>query len=120
MAEMDDKISSILNNPQLMQQIMTMAQSLGNTAQPQEKPSQETPRQDFSLPDIDLATVQKITGLAKQSSIDKREQALLRALGAYLSKDRMGKLEKAMRAAKMAKIASSALSQRRQSSYSGR
>ena len=117
MDEMGDKINSILNNPQLMQQLMSMAQSFGSAPQKQDNGPTDPPKQDFSIPDIDMATVQKLTGLAKQSSIDKREQALLRALGAYLSKDRIGKLEKAMRAAKMAKIASSALTQRRQQSY---
>ena len=67
-----------------------------------------------------MATIQKISGLAQKSSIDKREQALLRALGAYLSRDRIGKLEKAMRAAKIAKIASSALSQRGIAVHAGR
>ena len=109
MDEMEEKLGSILNNPQMMQQIMSMAQSMGN----QNTGKQESPsRQEAVFPEIDMATIQKISGLAQRSSIDKREQALLRALGAYLSKDRIGKLEKAMRAAKIAKIASSALSQR--------
>jgi hypothetical protein len=109
MDEMEEKLGSILNNPQMMQQIMSMAQSMGSQNSAKQEP---TSRQENLLPDIDLATIQKISGLAQRSSIDKREQALLRALGAYLSKDRIGKLEKAMRAAKIAKFASSALSQR--------
>lgn len=109
MDEMEEKLGSILNNPQMMQQIMSMAQAMGAQGQSKQEPPQ---RQENPFPDIDIATIQKISGLAQKSSIDKREQALLRALGAYLSKDRIGKLEKAMRAAKIAKIASSALSQR--------
>ena len=54
---------------------------------------------------------QKISGMARQSGIDKREQALLRALEAYLTADRVGRLEKAMRAAKMAKLAIGLLGQ---------
>ena len=30
MDEMEEKLGSILNNPQMMQQIMSMAQSMGN------------------------------------------------------------------------------------------
>lgn len=117
MDEMEEKLGSILNNPQMMQQIMSMAQSMGS----QGPAKQETPpRQENAFPEIDIATIQKISGLAQKSSIDKREQALLRALGAYLSKERIGKLEKAMRAAKIAKIASSALGQRGFSSHAGR
>lgn len=122
MDEMEDKIGSILSNPQMMQQIMTMAQALGGQSQKQDPPPRQdppAPKQEL-MPEIDLAMVQKISGLARQSSIDKREQALLRALGAYLSKDRIGKLEKAMRAAKIAKTASTALGARGLSTRTGR
>ena len=34
MAEMDDKLGAILNNPAMMQQIMAMAQTLGQQAPP--------------------------------------------------------------------------------------
>ena len=115
MSEMEDKLGSILNNPQLMQQIMTMAQSMGDA--PKDN-SWEPPARNDHFSGIDAATIQRISRLAQSSSIDKRESALLRALGAYLSKERLQKLEKAMRAAKLAKIASSALSQ--QSNIKGR
>lgn len=117
MDDMEEKLGSILNNPQMMQQIMSMAQSMGGQGNNRPEIPQKT---ENMLPEIDLATIQKISGLAQKSSIDKREQALLRALGAYLSKDRISKLEKAMRAAKMAKLASSALGQRSGASYAGR
>lgn len=118
MDDMNEKIGAVLNDPKLMQQIMSMAQSLGGSSE-QSSPKQDR-GSDNPLPDIDMATVQRLSGLARQSSIDKREQALLRALGAYLSKDRIGKLEKAMRAAKMAKLASSALGQKGLLSLTGR
>ena len=105
MDEMEDKLGAILGNPQMMQQIMNMAQSLGGQA-----PKPEPPKQEL-LPQVDLALVQKIAGLAQQSGIDKREEALLGALGAYLTGDRVARLERAMRAAKMAKLATSVLGQ---------
>lgn len=108
MDDFEEKLGNILNNPQMMQQIMTMAQSMGAGSNQAEAPA----KMESPFPEIDFATIQKLSGLAQKSSIDKREQALLRALEAYLSKDRIRKLEKAMRAAKIAKIASSALSQR--------
>lgn len=118
MAEMEDKINSILSDPQMMEKIMSMAQALGgdNFKKDDAPPSQP----NFSMPDIDMATVQRLTGLARQSGIDKREQSLLRALGGYLSKERVNRLERAMRAAKMAKVATSALGQRGISSFQGR
>lgn len=103
MSEMEDKIGAILNNPQMMQQIISMAQSFQNPSPPQEGSS------PAPAPPLDLGMLQKLSGIAQQSSIDRREQALLQALGAYLQQERVAKLEKAMRAAKLAKLASSAL-----------
>jgi hypothetical protein len=107
MEEIQEKLGSILSNPQLMQQIMSMAQSMGQSSAtiPEPEPTPNPP----SIPDIDLSMVKNLSGLAGQSSIDKEQQALLRALGPYLSRDRVSKLEKAMRAAKMAKFASALL-----------
>ncbi len=109
MDDMEEKLGAVLNNPQMMQQIMAMAQSLGG-GQPQEEPPKEQPTWS-GLPEIDLGLVQKLSGLARQSGIDSREQALLHALQAYLTADRVNRLEKAMRAAKMAKFATGFLGQ---------
>jgi hypothetical protein len=110
MEDMQDRMNAILSNPEMMQQIMTMAQSLGQ-AQPQ-KQDNEPEKQDasgFSLPDIDLSIVKKLSGFAGQSNIDGNQQTLLKALIPYLSRERISKLEKAMRAAKMANMASAFL-----------
>ena len=107
MDAMEEKLGSILNNPEMMQKIMTMAQSLGSSAPSQEEP-QEAPQSD-PLPQIDIASLQKISGLARQGNIDREQQALLKALGPYLSRQRIRKLENAMRAARMAKVAANVL-----------
>ncbi len=124
MDDMEEKLGNILNNPQMMQQIMSMAQAMGGQKKddpPPPPPRSDTPpRQENAFGNIDIATIQKISSLAQTSNIDKRERALLQALGAYLSKDRVSKLEKAMRAAKIAKIASSTLAQRGSPSSTGR
>ncbi len=103
MDDLEARLGQILNDPQMMQQIQAMAQGFQSAPQ-SPPPKQES--QNF-LPDIDLGMVQKLSSLASQSRIDKREQALLGALGAYLSKDRIGRLEKAMKAAKLARLATS-------------
>ena len=105
MDTMEDKIGTILQNPEMMQKIMAMAQSLGSSPEAQEAPPEKPP----NMPDIDLGMLQKMSGLARQGSIDKQQQALLRALHPYLSSQRIQKLETAMRAAKMAKVAASML-----------
>lgn len=108
MDDLEKQLGSILGDPQMMQKIMSMAQSMGGAQDAPPPPQEEKP-----LPEIDAATLQRLSRLAGSSSIDKREQALLHALAAYLSKERIGKLEKAMRAAKLAQVASSAMAQNR-------
>ena len=122
MDDMEEKLGAILGNPQMMQQIMAMAQALGqpaNTPPPPEPPKLEAPPAPAPS-GMDPALMQKIFGLAKQSGIDKNQQALLKALNPYLSHDRIVKLEKAMRAAKIAAIASSALASGNIPFFSGR
>ena len=101
MDEMEQKLGAVLKNPELMQKIMSMAQSLGQPAQPPQEPS--------PAPEADLAMLQRLSGLARQSGIDAQQRALLTALKPYLSSERVSKLEKAMRAAKLARLASSLL-----------
>lgn len=107
MEDIQAQMGAILNNPEMMQKIMSMAQAMGQS--PQEKPEQNTG--GFSLPNIDMGMIQKLTGFAQQSGIDSNQKNLLHALGPYLNRDRIEKLEKAMRAAKMARMASSVLGQ---------
>jgi hypothetical protein len=110
MEGLEEKLNAVLSNPQMMQQLMSMAQSLGIPPQQEPVPT-PVPAPQPQFPDIDLGMLQKFSGIARQSSIDTNQQSLLHALSPYLSGDRIGRLEKAMRAAKMAKFASAFLGQ---------
>ena len=59
MAEMEDKINSILSDPKMMQQIMSMAQALG-AGQPEAEGPKETKSSPPPFPDIDMATMQRM------------------------------------------------------------
>lgn len=109
MSEMEEKIGAILSNPQMMQQIMAMAQAMGAQQPPKEMPQSSQAESSPSMPVPDPGTVQKIAGMLGQNHVDRNQQALLKALGPYLSRNRVGKLERAMRAAKMAGMASALL-----------
>ena len=116
MAEMEDKLGAILGNPQMMQQIMAMAQSMNK---PQEnEPQNES--QGPSLPSLDPALLGKLAGLLGQSGIDRDQRMLLKALNPYLSQNRIQKLEKAMQAAKLARMTSVFLSQGGLAAMTGR
>lgn len=104
MEGMEDKVNTILSNPQLMQQIMSMASSL-SAPQPEQEP--ETPPN--TLPDFDPAMIQKLMSLVGNLNVNDQQRNLLRALRPYLTDTRIQKLEKAMRAAKLANAASAAL-----------
>lgn len=107
---MDDfqaQLGAILGNPEMMSQIMNMAQQLGNATQEAPPPPSVPP--EAPLENLDVAAIAKVAGLAGQAGIDRNQQALLGALNPYLSQDRIRRLEKAMRAAKIAGIASTVL-----------
>ena len=99
MDNMESQLNSILSNPQMMEQIMSIAQNFQTETEPQPPPAE-------IAPEIDFAMVQKLTSLIGKTGIDNHQSALLRALNPYLSNQRIQKLEKAMRAAKLAGIAS--------------
>ena len=118
---MEDKLSTILSNPQLMSQIMSMAQSLGQSQPAQQQqdapppppppPPQESaaPKSSFNLSGADGEMLRKIVSATQQTGVDRNQMGLLKALGPYLSRSRIVKLEKAMRAARIASFAAAAL-----------
>ena len=102
MSELEDKLNAVLGNPQMMQQIMALAQSMN---QPSEQASQPSAPAPVPASPIDMGLLQKLSGLAQQSKVDPNQQELLHALSHYLSRSRVEKLEKAMRAAKLTELA---------------
>ena len=105
MEDLENKLGAILNNPEMMSQIMDLAQNLGTSS----SDSPAVPPQGF--PDIDLSLLQKLSGAARQSGIDQKQKTLLNALSPYVNAHRIRKLERAMRAAKMAGMAGIFLNQ---------
>ncbi len=100
--DMENMLQSVLGNPEAMEKIMAMAQSLGasNSAPPPPPPQEQS---SFEMPDIE--TLQKMASLAGQTSIDPNQRALLSALRPYIGAHRLQRLERAMQAAKMAGLA---------------
>jgi hypothetical protein len=103
MDDFENKLGQILGNPEMMEKIMAMAQSFGGQETPP-PPPQESP-----IPEIDFAAIQKLTGLMGKAGVDSDQKALLCALSPYISSTRIHKLEKAMRAAKLAGVATTFL-----------
>lgn len=114
MDDFENKLGQILGNPDMMGKIMAMAQSFGA----QEAPPEPPPPQEETMPEIDFAAIQKLTGLMGKAGVDSDQKALLSALSPYISGSRIHKLERAMRAAKLAGVATSFLGN--SSLFSGR
>lgn len=108
MDDMQARLGAILNNPEMMQQIMAFAQ---NFNQNDSNFKQEAPREASPppFPQIDPAMLQKLTGMMQSGRIDPNQQLLLKALRPYISSRRLGKLERAMRAARLAGVATAFL-----------
>ena len=100
MDNMEQMLSSVMNDPETMSKIMAFAQTLGSSA-PAEPPPQEAPKQ-AAFGDIDINMIQKLSSLAGSASIDQNQRALLSALRPYIGHHRLSRLERAMQAAKMA------------------
>ena len=117
MSELEEKLGTILSNPQLMQQISAMAQALGQ-APPEQPAPPPVASQTPALPDP--AMLQKLSGMLQAGRVDQEQQELLHALSPFLSQSRIGKLERAMRAAKMAGFASALLKSGGMNIFGGR
>ena len=107
MDDMEAKLGAILGNPDMMAQIMSMAQQLGGGTPP--PPPAPEPKMPGLPEDLDMGMLMKIAGMANSASIDNHQRTLLAALRPYLVAERIVKLEKAMRAAKLAGMASQLL-----------
>ncbi len=108
MDNFEEKLTSVMNDPGMMQKIMALAQSFEGASEANAPPP--PPKQESAgFPDIDISMLQKLSGFAQKSSIDKNQQTLLHALAPYISNHRVAKLERAMRAAKMAGFATTLL-----------
>lgn len=117
MDDMENKLGAILSNPDMMAQIMNLAQQLGGgtpppastPSTPPPPPPQNAPQTSVIPEGLDIGMLAKLAGMANSSSVDPNQRALLMALRPYLAGERITKLEKAMRAAKLATIASAFL-----------
>ena len=123
MGQWEDKLGAILNNPQAMSQIMSLAQSLGGQddagpgadgpAEAAPQPAQEAQApQDSPAPGLDLdprLMEAWMRALSVWKDPDDPRAALLRALGPFMKDDRRNKLDRAIRIARLSKAVRAAL-----------
>lgn len=139
MSELEEKLESVLGNPQAMAQIMALAQSLngggsppaagtGEPSQPQEQPQAQSPSPPPASPasggpgdglgsllgglgSLDPKLLSAAAGLIGQfnSGADDQRVALLTALRPFVKEERYAKLDKAIQIAKLSRLIRSGL-----------
>lgn len=122
MAEFDDKLNSILSNPDAMAQIMQLAQSIGGDSQQAAPPAAPAPPPPVpsggdvlsSLaggvdPKLLMRLLPLIQELGGQRNSNARQ--LLYALRPYLKEERQDKIERALQLARLFHIGKKFLSE---------
>lgn len=118
MADFSEMLNGILSNPQAMQQMMALAQSLGlqgqggqpQQAAPPAAPPQQHPQvqQQFQQPDP-AQLLQGFLQLSKQMGGDDRQLALFQALKPFVRPERAEKLDRAIQVARISRLAGNTL-----------
>jgi len=100
---LEEQLNSILSDPEQMEKLAGLARSLMGGA---DAARAETP--PAGEPGLDPGLLQRL-GRMMQGGDTGREQALLKAMEPYLSEKRRGKLNRAMKLARLARIARMAM-----------
>lgn len=114
MSSFEEKISSLLNDPEQMGTLTRVAKSLMDSgalgAESGEEKKEDSGGDMFSsIPDFDPKMISLFGKVMSSQNAESDKTAMLKAMAPYLSDKRKTKLEKAIRIAKMAKIAGSVM-----------
>ena len=113
---LEQAIGALLHDPEQMQTIVSFARSLG-LSPPEAPPKQAAPmpRQE-PPPSPPPASSNEALGalLQKAGTLDKRQENLLNALKPFLKPERREKIDRAMQAARLSRLAGAALRSRDQ------
>lgn len=108
---LEDKLQQILNDPDSMAQILSLAQSFGMSPEPpSDHGPSAPPKQEQKAGMPDEGFLQAIMGLMQQArQSDSKQEALLCALKPYLAPDRRDKIDQALEIARISHLAGFAL-----------
>ena len=126
MAQLEEQLNQILGNPQAMEQIMSLAQSLSGkqeekvseqpSAESEAEPADQTPAESdtpsplSALDGLDPRLLRMGMGLLSEySAQDDKKTALLAALKPFLKPERQEKMDQAVRIARLTRVIRTAL-----------
>jgi len=116
--ELEDRINSVLNDPDQLSEITRLARSLMGGGQQDSQTEGAVPPSSAAQPamsglfdqlGLDADTVSRISGIFSATSGNSKSHALLEAMKPYLSDKRKNKMDKAMKLARLAKLAGFAM-----------
>jgi len=116
--ELEDRINSVLNDPEQLNEITRLARSLMGGGQQDSRKEGTTPSSSAAQPamsglfdqlGLDADALSQIGGIFGASGGGSKSQALLEAMKPYLSDKRKNKMDKAMKLARLAKLAGFAM-----------
>lgn len=106
---LEDKLNALLNDPQSMAQLLSMAQSLG-LSPPEATPAGEPPPAPPPVPPMDEGMLRSVMQLMQEAQhTDARQEALLCALKPFLRPERRAALDRASELARISRLAGAAL-----------
>lgn len=113
MEDLEQKLHAILGDPEAMEGILSMAKSLGLGQPPEdaaevseENTASAEPAGSFSTGDLPFSVGDL---LSAASQMNGKEVALLNALKPFLHPSRQGKIDRAVKAARISRMAGSAI-----------
>lgn len=110
MADFSELLGQVMSNPQMMNQLASMAQSLG--LQGNSPPPTATTPQNMSMQESSpdpRVLMQNLMQMTKNMGGNERQLALIQALKPFVSSERARKLDRAIQIAQMSRLAEQAL-----------
>jgi len=118
MDELERALRAVLSDPGQMEQLRSLAGSLGLSPPEDVPPAPEAPAETPSAPVFTAqppSPPEPAAALLRQAGrMDKRQENLLLAIKPFLRRDRQEKVERALHAARLASLASLALRSRQE------
>ena len=118
MDDLEQKIQSVLSDPEQMQQVLNMARALGvsipESGEPKAREQEASPPEQNIPPQAGVdALSEPVSQLLQQAGkLEKRQENLLNALKPFLKPNRREKIDRAMQVARLSHLAGYALRSR--------
>lgn len=97
MSDFEDKLNKLLNDPDELERFAGFAKSLMSGGEEQEK--------ETAPPSAEPELLKSLGGLLRSGAGGSRETRLLEAMRPYLSEKRRGKMDRALKLARLADLA---------------